>query len=442
MAPWAQAASGGSDVWVDQVRIWVRAGNGGHGAVSFRREKYVPAGGPDGGDGGHGGHVILEADASERTLVAFRYRKRFQAESGRPGSGARKRGANGADLVLKVPVGTVVKDAATGEVLADLAEPGARVIVARGGSGGKGNARFATPTRQAPAFAQKGLPGEERELELELKLVADVGLVGYPNAGKSSLIAQCSAARPEIANYPFTTLVPTLGTVFRGPGRSFVMADIPGLIEGASQGAGLGHQFLRHVERSGLLVQVVDASGLEGRDPVDDLRVVRQELEAYQPELVQRVKLVVANKMDLAESRQHLPRLEAAAAELGLEVVPLSAATGEGVDAFLDRVEALLAQRPKPEPATPGVTPPPARPRRRRASLKEFTVERQNDAFAVRGEALERIVARLDLNNPESLRYLQHILEQNGVLQALREAGAREGDTVWLGSVELEYVEE
>lgn len=429
-------------MWVDQVRIWVRAGNGGHGAVSFRREKYVPAGGPDGGDGGHGGHVVLVADSSERTLVAFRYQKRFQAGNGRPGSGARKRGADGDDLTLKVPVGTVVRDVATGQVLADLAQPGARAVVAWGGSGGKGNARFATPTRQAPGFAQKGLPGEDRELELELKLVADVGLVGYPNAGKSSLIAQCSAARPEVANYPFTTLVPNLGTVFRGPGRSFVMADIPGLIAGASQGAGLGHRFLKHVERSGLLVQVVDASGLEGRDPVDDLRVVRQELEAYQPELLQRLKLVVANKVDLAESRAHLSRLEEAASELGLELVALSAATGEGVEPFLDRVEALLAQVEVPEPVEPVVTAPPARPQRPRASLKEFRVERQNDAFTVRGEALERILARLDLDNPESLRYLQHLLERNGVLRALREAGAREGDTVWLGHVELEYLED
>jgi len=426
-------------VWVDQVRIRVKAGDGGRGAVSFRREKYVPFGGPDGGDGGRGGNVILVADPGERTLVAFRYKKRFQAGNGRPGGGARRTGADGEDLYLKVPVGTVVRDAATGQVLADLAEPGASAVVARGGSGGKGNARFATPTRQAPSFAQKGLPGEERELELELKLLADVALVGYPNAGKSSLIARCSAARPEVAPYPFTTLVPNLGVVSRGPGRSFVMADIPGLIEGASQGAGLGHRFLKHVERSGLLVQVVDASGLEGRDPVDDLRVIRQELEAYQPELLERLKLVVANKIDLAESRAHLPRLEESAAGMGLELVAVSAATGEGVDAFLDRVEQLLAQVQLPQRVEPVVAPPPVR-RRGRASLKEFRVERQNDAFAVRSEALERIVARLDLDNPESLRYLQHLLERNGVLQALREAGAQEGDTVLVGPVELEYI--
>ncbi|BAS28606.1 GTPase ObgE [Limnochorda pilosa] len=428
-------------MWVDHVRIRVRAGDGGNGAVSFRREKYVPAGGPDGGDGGRGGNVVLVAEAGERTLVDFRYRKDFVAENGRPGAGARKHGSDGADLVLRVPVGTVVRDVATGQVLADLAEPGARAVVAWAGAGGKGNAHFATPTRQAPSFAQKGLRGEERELELELKLLADVALVGYPNAGKSSLISRCSAARPEVAAYPFTTLIPNLGVVSRGPGRSFVMADIPGLIEGASEGAGLGHQFLRHVERSGLLVQVVDASGLEGRDPVDDLRVIRSELEAYRPELLGRLRLVVANKIDLAEGRENLARLSAEAAAGGLEVLPLSAATGEGVDAFLDRVEALLATAPAPSREAAVAAPPPPKGRAR-APLKEFRVEKQNDGFTVSGEALERVVARLDLENPESLRYLQHLLERSGALQALREAGAREGDTVWVGQVELEYVDD
>lgn len=428
-------------MWVDHVRIHVRAGDGGHGAVSFRREKYVPAGGPDGGDGGRGGNVVLVADAGERTLVAFRFRKRFVAANGRPGAGARKSGADGEDLVLKVPVGTMARDAETGELLADLDEPGSRAVVAWGGAGGKGNARFSTPTRQAPAFAQKGLPGQERDLELELKLLADVALIGYPNAGKSSLIARCSAARPEVGDYPFTTLIPNLGVVFRGPGRSFVMADIPGLIEGASRGAGLGHRFLRHVERSGLLVQVVDASGLEGRDPVDDLRVVRRELEAYRADLLERLKLVVANKVDLHESREHLPRLAEEAAALGVELLPISAATGEGVDRFLDRAEALLAQVAPPEKGEQVAVPPPPRGRAR-APLKEFRIERQNDGFTVRGEALERVMARLDLENPESLRYLQHLLERSGVLRALREAGAQEGDTVWIGSAELEYVED
>ena len=318
-------------MFVDQARIFVQAGAGGNGVVSWRREKYVPQGGPDGGDGGRGGSVFLEATGDLTTLIDFRYQPRYKAERGGHGQGGKRHGKNGEDRVIKVPVGTQVFDDETGELLVDLVEPGQRWLAARGGRGGRGNARFVTPQRQAPAFAEKGESGEERWLRLELKLLADVGLVGYPNAGKSTLISVISAARPKIADYPFTTLVPNLGVVSIEEGKSFVVADIPGLIEGAHAGVGLGHDFLRHVERTQVLAHIVDASGREGRSPVDDLRVIDRELEAYGAGLSERPQIIVANKMDLPEARENLPAIEAYGAERGREVIPISAVTGEGV---------------------------------------------------------------------------------------------------------------
>src|SRR5690606_10697756 len=302
----------------------------GNGCASFRREKYVPAGGPDGGDGGKGGDVIFEVDQGLSTLIDFTRRTHFIAERGQHGQGSNKHGRNGEDLVVRVPPGTQVKDD-EGRLLADLVAPGQRWVAARGGRGGRGNARFKSPTRRAPAFFEKGEPGEERWLRLELKLLADVGLVGYPNAGKSTFIAAVSKARPKIADYPFTTLTPNLGVVSLGPGESFVVADIPGLIEGAHRGVGLGHEFLRHIERTRVLLYVIDASGLEGRDPCDDLRVLGRERSLYQPELAQRPSLVFANKMDLAEARAHVDRLKEVAAEMGAAFYSGSAATGEGL---------------------------------------------------------------------------------------------------------------
>jgi GTPase len=329
--------------FVDQVRIHVKAGDGGNGAVAFRREKYVERGGPSGGDGGQGGSVVFVADENLTTLLDYRYQQHHRAKSGEHGMGSDMNGRSAPDLVLGVPVGTIIKDEATGEVLADLSEKGQRFIAARGGRGGLGNMNFATSTRQAPRFAQDGKAGEERALVLELKLLADVGLVGFPNAGKSTLISRVSRARPKIADYPFTTLVPNLGLVQYRDERSFVMADIPGLIEGASEGAGLGHQFLRHVERCRVLIHVIDlfAQG-EGREPVRDFEILRKELGKHSPELAQKPQIVAANKIDLPEARAKLPELAAEMKQQGLPLFPISAATGEGLQPLLDAVARVL----------------------------------------------------------------------------------------------------
>ena len=330
--------------FVDQVSIQVKAGDGGNGAVAFRREKFVERGGPSGGDGGNGGSVIFEADTGLTTLLDYRYQQHHRARSGQHGMGSDMNGASAEDLVLRVPVGTLIRDQDTGELLADLAAPGARAVVARGGRGGLGNMNFATSTRQTPRFAQDGTPGEERRLVLELKLLADVGLLGFPNAGKSTLISRVSRARPKIADYPFTTLVPNLGVVPYKDGMSFVMADIPGIIEGAAEGAGLGHQFLRHVERCRLLVHLVDLSAPgEDREPLRDLAVLDHELERYSPELAGKPQIIAANKIDLPEARQRLPAFQAAMAARGVPVFPISAATGEGLGPLLDAVAQVLS---------------------------------------------------------------------------------------------------
>ncbi|HXX30916.1 MAG TPA: GTPase ObgE [Myxococcaceae bacterium] len=362
--------------FVDQVSIHVKAGDGGDGAVAFRREKFVERGGPSGGDGGDGGSVRLVADPGLTTLLDYRYQSLHRAASGQHGMGNDRNGRAADDLRLRVPVGTLVQDAATGELLADLASPGAEVVAARGGRGGLGNMNFATSTRQTPRFAQEGTPGEERDLLLELKLLADVGLVGFPNAGKSSLIARVSRARPRIADYPFTTLVPNLGVVAYKDRRSFVMADIPGLIEGAAEGAGLGHQFLRHVERCRVLVHLVDlAAGGAERSPLRDLEVLGRELARFSPELAAKPQVVAANKIDLPEARARVGRFVATLRRRGIRVFPISAATGEGVPALLDAVATVVfggslpaADRPR-RPGAPRhrrVAEPRARKRQRR----------------------------------------------------------------------------
>jgi GTP-binding protein len=330
--------------FVDQVSIQVKAGDGGNGAVAFRREKFVERGGPSGGDGGNGGSVVFVADTGLTTLLDYRYQQHHRARNGQHGMGSDMNGASADDLVLRVPVGTLIRDQDTGELLADLAEPGARAVIARGGRGGLGNMNFATSTRQTPRFAQDGKPGEERRLVLELKLLADVGLLGFPNAGKSTLISRVSRARPKIADYPFTTLVPNLGVVPYKDGTSFVMADIPGIIEGAAEGAGLGHQFLRHVERTRVLVHLIDLSAPgEDRAPLRDLDVLNHELERYSPELARKPQIVSANKIDLPHARERLPAFQAAMAARGAPVFPISAATGEGLGPLLDAVAQVLS---------------------------------------------------------------------------------------------------
>lgn len=422
-------------MFVDEAEVFVQAGSGGDGSVSFRREKYVPRGGPDGGDGGRGGDVVFVVDPNLTTLADLRYKRHYKAERGANGSGGHRQGRRGADCEVSVPPGTVVRDRDSGAVLADLTEPGQRVIVARGGRGGRGNARFATSRRQAPRMAEKGEPGEARWLKLELHLLADVGLVGWPNAGKSSLLARVSAARPKVAAYPFTTLAPHLGVVERGPGRSFVVADIPGLIEGAHRGAGLGHTFLRHIRRTRVLVYVVDAAGTEGREPSQDLETLRRELRAFEPALLDRPGLVAANKMDLPETSEHLPGLREAAARYGLEVVPVSAATGKGINQLLDRIEDLLARAPRPSglPVAEGRRVYRAGPDRRRVLVRRAA----DGAWTVSGPLIDRWVAMTPFENDEAVRWLLRRLDRLGVETSLRDAGARDGDTVRVGPLEL-----
>src|ERR671933_850419 len=427
---------------VDQAHISVKAGDGGDGLATFRREKYVPRGGPDGGDGGRGGNVILEVDPQLNTLLRFRFDQRFEAERGSNGGSARKHGRDGKDLVIKVPPGTVVRTEIEGEPYAvDLVAPGQRLLAASGGKGGLGNTHFATSTHQVPRIAELGAPGEERELDLELKLIADVGLIGFPNAGKSTLLAAISAARPKIANYPFTTLSPNLGVVEVG-NQTFVVADIPGLIEGAHAGVGLGHDFLRHIERTRVLIHVVDAAGVEGRDPLDDYHQINEELRLYRPELVDRPQVVALNKQDLPEAREQVPRLMR---ELGLRkdhIFPISAATGEGVGALLQEVAALLREHPNPLAAQPRSVPElmtwPVPPRDPNA----FTIAKEGNAYRVRGERIEKLVSMLNFAQEESLDRLQRVLDRSGISQALRDAGVREGDPVRIEKAELVWSEE
>lgn len=422
-------------MFYDKAKIFVKGGNGGNGCVAMRREKYVPEGGPSGGDGGRGGNVILRADEGLRTLVDFRYKRHYKAERGRHGEGMNRHGASGADLVVRVPAGTVVKDDGTGELIADLVKHGQEVIVARGGRGGRGNARFATPNNNAPRFAEKGEPGEERWLNLELKLLADVGLVGFPNAGKSTLISRVSAARPKIANYPFTTIVPNLGVVRVEDDRSFVMADIPGLIEGAHAGVGLGHEFLRHVERTRLLVHVLDTAGSEGRDPLKDFMATNRELSLYNPVIGRKPQVIAANKMDLSGAMENLARLKKALGE-NYEIFPVSAVTGEGLEALIYRVIALLEQN-SPEML---VIDENEKPVVHRAEPR-FTIDRHEGIFLVRGKEIERHAAMTDMGNDEAVERLQRIIRRMGIEDALKKAGIKEGDAVKIGGLEFVYME-
>jgi GTP-binding protein len=416
-------------VFVDHAEVWVRGGDGGRGAVSFRREKYVPLGGPDGGDGGRGGDVWLVADPQLATLLSFRQRRRFRAGSGGDGRGRNQRGADGADAEVAVPQGTIARDRATGEVVAELLAAGQRVLVARGGRGGRGNARFVSSVRQTPRFAERGEAGEERDLALELRVLADVGLLGMPNAGKSTLLAAVSAARPRIAPYPFTTLEPQLGMVRRGE-RECVVADIPGLVEGAHAGRGLGDAFLAHLERTRVLVHVVDVAGTEGRDPLTDFSVVEEELARFDPRLAARPRLVAANKADLPEWQGLWPGFSAAMAARGLPCVPLSAATGQGVEALLAALWALLDAARSAVPAAPAS----GELRLRVPVRQRLAVQAEEGGFAVRGVEIERLVAMADLDNAEALDYLRQRLQRLGLPARLRRAGAAPGQSARVGA--------
>lgn len=420
-------------MFVDVTRIYVKGGDGGRGSNAVRREKFVPEGGPWGGDGGRGGDVIFIVDTGLNTLQDFKYQKHFKAQKGEIGDTKGQHGAKGDDLVVKVPPGTIVKDDDTGEVLYDLTEPGQRAVVAKGGRGGRGNMRFWSPQNKMPTFYEKGEPGQERWLLLELKVIADVGLVGFPNAGKSTLISRASAARPKIANYPFTTLNPILGVVEVGDGRVFVMADIPGLIEGASEGVGLGHEFLRHVDRTKVLIHVIDGAGTDGRDPLEDFDVIQQELAKYNPELAKRATLVAVNKMDVTEARENLPRIQAELEHRGYRVFPISGVTGEGIKPLLQATADAIAAYVPPEEPVRAEEERVYRPRE-----EEFQIYAEDGVWHVTGKEIEKLVAMTMWENDEAVKRFARILKAKGVEKALREYGAQDGDTVRLVDIEFE----
>ncbi len=422
-------------MFVDKASIEIKAGKGGNGAVAFHREKYIASGGPDGGDGGDGGDVVLIPDANMSTLMDFRYKRKYTAGNGMDGAGKRCSGKRGEDLVIRVPVGTVVRDKASGAVMADMSACG-RFIAAKGGSGGWGNAHFATPTRQAPRFAKAGLPGQEREIVLELKLLADVGLVGFPNVGKSTLLSVVSRARPKIADYHFTTLFPNLGVVYAGEGRSFVMADIPGIIEGASEGAGLGHDFLRHIDRCRLIVHVVDASGREGRDPVEDFDIINRELREYSPVLASRPMIVAANKCDLLDedSRANLERLERHVKEAGMAFFRISAAAHQGTEELTRAIAYRLTELPPIATFAPDYVEP-----EEPAELPDPEINRENGVWYVDGGWVERLVENVNFGDYESRMYFDRTLRERGLFDRLEALGVQEGDTVSVCGIAFEY---
>lgn len=422
-------------MFVDIAKIKIKAGDGGNGAVSFHREKYVASGGPDGGDGGKGGDVVFKVDDNLATLADFRYKRKYKAPNGQPGSGGRRNGKKGEDLVILVPRGTVIREVQSGKIMADMSDD-ETFIAAKGGRGGWGNPHFATPTRQTPRFAKNGTPGEEWEVSLELKLLADVGLIGFPNVGKSTFISVVSQAKPIIADYHFTTLTPVLGVVSLGEGNSFVMADIPGLIEGASDGVGLGHEFLRHVERCRLLVHVIDAAGSEGRDPIEDFEKINEELKKFNPELAKREQIVVGNKIDLAEDEQ-IERLQNYFKEHGYAFYTMCAPIVEGTKEIIDAVAAKLAALPAIKKYEKEEIP--AEFFEKNKSGK-FTVTVEDDVYFVEADWLLKILQRTDLDDYESLQYFQRVLHSSGIIDALVEKGIQEGDTVSIYDLEFDYV--
>lgn len=420
---------------VDYTKIYVKSGDGGNGAITFRREKYVAAGGPDGGDGGKGGDVYFVVDPDSNTLINFRYNKKYKAQNGENGSGNNCYGKKGEDLYIKVPLGTVIKDSQTGKVIADLSTPGQKELVMPGGRGGKGNSHFATATRQAPHFAQGGEKGIEKELILELKLLADVGLVGFPNVGKSTILSMVTSARPKIADYHFTTLEPNLGVVKSEYGDSFVIADIPGIIEGASQGVGLGLKFLRHIERTRLLLHVIDVSGSENRNPVEDFKIINEELKKYSEKLATRKQIIVANKVDAMQDETLYKELEELANKENIKIFKVSAATGEGLKELFRYVSEVIRTLPK-ETIVEG--------NERvvytlKEDIAEFEIIKENGEFIVQGPAVDRLMGRVNLEDNESLYYFQKTLHNLGIEEALKREGVQEGDTVRLNDWEFAW---
>lgn len=421
-------------MFIDKVKITVKAGNGGNGAVAFHREKYVAAGGPDGGDGGKGGNIVLRVNNNLSTLMDFRYKRKYAAAPGQDGQGARCSGKRGEDLVIQVPRGTVVRDAATNEIIKDMSDD-ADFILCKGGRGGWGNKHFATPTRQVPRFAKAGLPGEEHEVVLELKLLADVGLVGFPNVGKSTLLSVTSNARPKIANYHFTTLYPNLGVIYVDEGVSFVMADIPGIIEGAAEGAGLGHDFLRHIDRCRLLVHLVDVSGSEGRDPIADFDAINQELRQYSPELADRPQIVVANKTDLLADPAQLDAFRAHVEEAGYTFMAMSAATHQGTRELVQAIAARLAELPPVAVYEPEYVPRPPQI----DTSEPLNIQQEDNTWLVEGPWLQRLMANINFSDYESRMYFDKMLRQSGLFDQLERMGIQDGDIVSMYNLEFEY---
>ena len=425
-------------MFIDNVKIYLRAGNGGNGAVAFHREKYVAAGGPDGGDGGHGGNIIFRVDEGANTLLAFRYKRKFVAENGGNGGGNKFHGKNGEDVIILVPAGTLIKDIETGKIIHDMSEnDGADFVCCKGGRGGWGNRHFATPTRQVPMFAKNGTQGQEREVLLELKMLADVGIIGMPSVGKSSILAAISSAKPKIADYHFTTLSPNLGVVSTGGESGFVAADIPGLIEGAAEGAGLGHAFLRHIDRCRLLLHVVDISCFEGRNPIDDIITINNELARYSPELAKRPQMIIANKLDsLDESVVDIEAFENFVDENGWEMMYISAYLEENLDEMVHRV----AERLK---LLPPITIYESEYDESDAYVsggKETIIRNVNGVFEVEGEWLFNLMGQINFSNYESLNFFQRVLEKSGVFRDLEAKGCREGDTVSIYDFEFDYI--
>ena len=426
-------------MFIDNITIQAKAGNGGDGAVAFHREKFVNAGGPDGGDGGRGGNIVFRVDPGSNTLLAFRYKRKFAAEHGENGKGGKKHGKNGADLIISVPPGTLIKDPETGKIIHDMASSD-DFVLCKGGRGGWGNRHFATPTRQIPRFAKSGTKGEEREVVLELKMLAEVGLIGFPNVGKSSILSMISSAKPKIANYHFTTLSPNLGVVKIGEGRGFLAADIPGLIEGASEGLGLGHAFLRHVDRCRLLLHVVDLAGTDGRDPSDDLDKIDEELMKYSPELAERPQIVVANKIDSVDMEEEfVQHFIKKCGWLDREVVFVSAVTGEGLDELVKVTTKALEQLP-PLTVYEAEYNPEEEAVAASVGAKETEIYKKNDKYFVEGEWLYNFMGQINFNDYESLNFFQRVLEKNKVFDRLRELGIEEGDTVNIYDFEFDFV--
>ena len=424
-------------IFIDRVKIFVKSGKGGDGCVSFRREKYIPNGGPDGGDGGDGGDVIFEVDSSMSTLFNFRHQKHYTATAGEPGAGKNCHGKDGADLILKVPKGTLIRDFESNKIIADLAKEDSRVVLLSGGRGGQGNQHFATSTMQAPKYAQPGQLAKERWITLELKSIADVGLVGFPNVGKSTFLSRVSNAKPKIANYHFTTLTPNLGVVDMY-GDSFVVADIPGIIEGAAEGVGLGHEFLKHIERTKVLLHVVDAAGTEGRDPLEDLEKIRLELEKYSPQLLEKPQLIAANKMDAAYDDSSLKEICAVYEPLGIKVFPISAVSGQGVEELLREIYNILQTLPKETTEYA-------------SEIDINLIKEENEpiniyidedgVFVVEGKAIDKMLGYTNLETEKGFRFFQNYIEEEGINAELKKLGIQEGDVVRVGYLEFEYME-